>query len=69
MCFGRLVTTWVLLSGTGADIGFNVHVQSKLLQHTFVMGASFDLGKPFRPRLNKGFGLGKEQIVSLRFSR
>ena len=32
------------------EIGFNVHIQSKLLQHTFVVGASFDLGQLFRPR-------------------
>ena len=40
--------------------GFNVHIQSKLLQHTFIMGASSDLGQPFRPRPKMGFRLGKE---------
>ena len=34
---------------TGLDIGFNVHIQSKLLWHMFVMGTSFELGKPFCP--------------------
>ena len=28
----------------------HVYIQSKLLYHTFVMGASSDLGQPFRPR-------------------
>ena len=37
-----------------------MHIQSKLLQHTFVKGASSDLGQPFRPRQKKGFRLGKK---------
>ena len=31
------------------EIGFNVHIQRKLLKHTFVVGASSDLAQPFRP--------------------
>ena len=34
---------------------FNVHIQSKLLQRTFVVDASSDMGQPFRPR-QKGWG-------------
>ena len=30
--------------------GFNVHIQCKLLKHTFVVGASSDLGQHFHPR-------------------
>ena len=40
--------------------GFNVHIQSKLLKHTFVMGAISDLGQPLHPRkkvLNQLFQL------------
>ena len=53
------------------EIGFNVHIQSKLLLHTFVMGASSDLGQSFHPRKNKmvGFGLGKEQVILQQHSR
>ena len=29
------------------DIGFNVHIQSKLLSHTIVVGASSDIRQPF----------------------
>ena len=29
--------------------GFNVHIRIKLLQRTLVVGASSDLGQPFRP--------------------
>ena len=42
---------------------------------TFVVGASSDLGQPFRPRQQqqqqqkKMLGLGKEQDISLRHSR
>ena len=42
------------------DIEFKVHIQSKLLLHMFVMGASSDVGQPFCPRQKKGFWLGKE---------
>ena len=31
------------------SIRFNVHIQSKLLQRTIIVGASSDLGQPFRP--------------------
>ena len=34
-------------------IFFNVHIQSKVLQHTFVVGASSDLSQTFSPRLKK----------------
>ena len=30
--------------------GFNVHIQSKLLYRTIVMGTSSDMGQPFCPR-------------------
>ena len=51
----------------GLDITFNVHIQSKLLYHTFVVTSSSDLGQPFRPRPKKqqvGLCSGKN-----RFSR
>ena len=41
------------------DTGFNVHIQSKLIQYTFVVDVSSDLGQPVRPRQKRGFGLGK----------
>ena len=37
-----------------------MHLQSKLLQHTFIVGASSDLAQPFRPR-QKLFVLGGEK--------
>ena len=41
--------------------GFNVHIRSKLLQRMFVVGATSDLGQPFRPRQKKvGFVLEGE---------
>ena len=44
------------------EIGFNVHIQSKLLKRTIVVGASFDLGQPFRSRqLKKGVGVGWDE--------
>ena len=40
-----------------------MHIQSKLLKHTFVVSASSDLGQPFSPRQKK-FGLvwGKNRL-------
>ena len=36
-----------------------MHIQNKLLWRKFVVGASSDLGQPFRPRQKKvRFGLG-----------
>ena len=43
-------------------MGFNVHIQSKLLQHTFVMCTNPDLGQSF-PRQKKGGGLGWEKSM------
>ena len=38
-----------------------MHIQSKLLLQTFVMGASSDLGQPFSSKTKMfGFGLGGE---------
>ena len=44
---------------------FNVHIQSKLLQHTFVVGTSSDLGQPFHPRQKREFRLGKNRSTCL----
>ena len=41
-----------------------MHIQSKLSQRTFVMGASSDLGLPFRPRQNIGVWVGNENRLS-----
>ena len=37
-----------------------MHIHSKLLRRTFVVGASSDLGQPFCPR-QKCWGLGWEE--------
>ena len=39
-----------------------MHIQSKLLQHMFVVGASSDLGQSFRPRQKIRFGEVTEQV-------
>ena len=44
---------------------FNVHIQSTA-QHTFVMGASSNLGQLFRPRQKK-WGLGWKESRLYRF--
>ena len=36
--------------------GFNVYIQWKLLKLTFVVGASSDLGQPFRQRQKGDLG-------------
>ena len=38
---------------------FNVHLQSKLLYHTFVVDASSNLGQPFCPRQKNGGWVGR----------
>ena len=37
----------------GTEIESNAHIESKLLQHTLVIGASSDFGQFFRLRKNK----------------
>ena len=50
------------------EIGFNAYIQSKLLVHTFVVVASSDLGRPFRPR-QKRWGLCWEKSKLSRYDR
>ena len=39
-----------------------MHIQSKLLQHTFVVSASSDLGQSFCSRQKSRFGEEREQV-------
>ena len=43
---------------------FNAHIHSKLLQRTFVVGASSDLGQPFRPRQKRWVWIWEENRLS-----
>ena len=42
---------------------FNVYIQSKLLQHTPVMGTSSGQHQYFRPRQNGSVGEGENRIL------
>ena len=59
------VSTELLASTSSIYLyGFSVHIHGKLLQHTFIMGASSDPGQSFRPRHTKikGLGWGKNRL-------